>query len=77
MSKLRFFQVNKKTEAVKEETRDQRCVRMSEELLNGNEITIPSFDVNHSNDFNAFIEDIGTMFDMANQNASHDEKTNC
>ena len=42
MSKLRFFQVNKKPEAVKEETRDQRCARMSEELLNGNEITIPS-----------------------------------
>ncbi len=76
MSKLRFFQSNKKPEAVKEETRDQRCARMSEELLNGKEITIPSFDVNR-NDFSAFIEDIGTMFDMANQNASHDEKTNC
>lgn len=77
MSKLRFFQVNKKPEAVKEETRDQRCARMSKQLTNGEEITIPSFDVNHSNDFNAFIEDIGTIFDMANQNASRDEKTNC
>ncbi len=75
MVKKRFFKIKGNPEVIKE-TRDQRCARMSEELLNGG-ITIPSFDVNHRNDFSAFIEDIGTMFDMANQNASHDEKTNC